>query len=259
MVINEAFGCVENLPFDLRFRRVLKYNLNQDDKNDPLKTRICKEETVNNLKNAINDIVSRSIPQSLKEDLRLVDDKVKRTRIRFENAIKCAIEKIELNLVLPSFINQFQSIQDEYDKFFFVFDGQNYFWYVNDTIKLIEYARRITLLLDSFTINPEIKNQLLATVKYDNLLIGEKVEIAGVVTPLIELEAPSILDIYFRILTIFDSRASFWKETFENEFLGGFEELAVADEINEKQNYIEHLEKIRSEILDKSFKEMIIK
>ncbi|MCE5294979.1 MAG: hypothetical protein LLF94_10270, partial [Chlamydiales bacterium] len=83
MVINETHGCTENLPFDLDHRRVLKYSLNENEKNNTEKSRKCKEELVRDLTKAVNVIVSQFLPQSLSEDLRSVDDKVRHSRLRF--------------------------------------------------------------------------------------------------------------------------------------------------------------------------------
>lgn len=248
MVINTAFGRIEDLPFDLKMYKCLTYSLPQEDKDDPEKTRKCRDELVGQLIKAIKSIVWQFEPQSLRNELKLLDKKVNKSRQKFVIAVRCAIEKVETKLVLPSFVDQFQAIEDEFDEFFVFSDGQSHFWHVSDKNKLIEYAKKIAALLNSCVTKPEIKGRLLDTVNYDDLLPSQKIEIASVVTPFIKQESPDLMDIYFRILEILDKRTSSWKRTFESQ-LPDFEDDSVTDQIYARQNYIEEIDALRLEIL----------
>jgi hypothetical protein len=248
MVINETHGYIEDLPFDLDHRRVLKYNLSENEKNDTEKFRKCKEELVRDLANAVNIIVSQYLPQSLSEDLRSVDEKVSRSRLKFKSAIGCAIERVDPNLVLPSFLEKYQAIEDEFDGFFVIFDGQSYFWHEYDKNKLIEYANKIATLLKSCVTKPEIKGRLFDMVIYDDLLPNQIIKIASIVTPVIEQESPDLMDIYFKILAILDKRTTSWKQIFESQ-RPDFEDDNVADQIRARRNYIEKIDALRLEIL----------
>jgi hypothetical protein len=109
MVMNKAFGRIEDLPFDLKMYKCLTYTLTQEDKVDPEKTRKCRDELIDQLANAIKSIARQFEPQSLRNELKLLDNNVNKSRQRLVAAVRCAIEKVEPNLVLPSFIDQYQS------------------------------------------------------------------------------------------------------------------------------------------------------
>jgi chaperonin GroEL len=61
MVLNEAFGSIQDLPFDLRHRRILRYNLNERAGSD-VRSRV-KRELQRDLENAIREILTLPVRQ----------------------------------------------------------------------------------------------------------------------------------------------------------------------------------------------------
>jgi hypothetical protein len=61
MVMNEAFGSLQDLPFDLRHRRILRYNLNEGAEPD-VRSRV-KRELQRDFENAIREILTLSVRQ----------------------------------------------------------------------------------------------------------------------------------------------------------------------------------------------------
>jgi hypothetical protein len=228
--------------------KCLTYTLTQEDKVDPEKTRKCRDELIDQLANAIKSIARQFEPQSLRNELKLLDNNVNKSRQRLVAAVRGAIAKLATNPCQPSFFSQYPSINDDLAEFFVIFDGQSYFWQVYDNNKLIEYANIIATLLNSCITKPEIKGRLFATVNYDDLLPNRIIKIASVLTPVIEQESPDLMDIYFRILAILDKRTSPWKQTFEGQ-RPDFEDDSVADQIRARRNYIEEIDALRLGIL----------